>query len=88
MGVLPLWNHAHYCIIDATINMVPKLNGYEVAQRFKSEEWARSTVLVALTSWREEHDPERAESAGFDRYLLKPLQAGALQELLDSVPPR
>jgi PAS domain S-box-containing protein len=67
--------------------MMPKLNGYEVAQRLKSEEWARSALLVALTSWREEHDRELAESAGFDRHLLKPLQAGALQELLEALPP-
>jgi CheY-like chemotaxis protein len=65
--------------------MMPKLNGYEVAQRIKGEVWARSTLLVALTSWREEHDRERAESAGFDRHVLKPLQADALRELLGAV---
>lgn len=62
--------------------VMPKLNGYEVAQRLKSEEWARSTPLVALTGWREDHDRERSQSSGFDRYVLKPLQADALQELL------
>jgi PAS domain S-box-containing protein len=66
--------------------MTPKPNGYEVAQRMKGEEWARSTLLVALTSWREEHDRERAESTGFDRHVLKPLHADALQELLEEAP--
>lgn len=66
--------------------MMPKLNGYEVAQRLKSEQWARSALLVALTSWREDDHRERAQSAGFDRYVLKPLQGVSLQELLDAVP--
>lgn len=66
--------------------IMPKLNGYEVAQRLKSEDWARSTLLVALTSWREDSDRERAQTAGFDRYVLKPLQAETLRELLNAAP--
>lgn len=66
--------------------VMPKLSGYEVAQRLKSEEWARSTLLVALTGWREEHDRDRTRSAAFDRYVLKPLQADQLQELLNATP--
>lgn len=41
--------------------MMPRLNGYEVAQRLKSEHWARSALLVALTGWREGHYRERAQ---------------------------
>lgn len=68
--------------------IMPKLNGYEVAQRLKGEKWARSALLVALTSWREEHDGAQARSTGIDRYVLKPLQADQLQELLDAAPDR
>ena len=66
--------------------VMPKLNGYEVAQRLKGEKWARSALLVALTSWREEQEGAQAQSTGFDRYILKPLQADQLQELLDATP--
>lgn len=67
---------------------MPKLSGYEVAQRLRSEAWIRSTLIVALTSWRADQGAERARSAGFDRYILKPLETEALQELLDDLPGR
>jgi PAS domain S-box-containing protein len=66
--------------------VMPKLNGYEVAQRLKGEAWTASTLLVALTSWRDDHDQERAKAAGFHRHVLKPLQPEALQELLEATP--
>ena len=30
---------------------MPKMNGYEVARRFREQSWSRELVLVALTGW-------------------------------------
>jgi CheY-like chemotaxis protein len=71
---------------------MPKLHGYEVARRLRQEEGGRDMVLVALTGWGREEDRRRAEEAGFDGHLIKPVQASALRELLerlmDRTPPQ
>jgi CheY-like chemotaxis protein len=62
---------------------MPKLHGYDVARRFRQEEGGGEVVLVALTGWGREEDRRRAEEAGFDGHLIKPVQASALRELLE-----
>jgi CheY-like chemotaxis protein len=71
---------------------MPKLHGYDTARRFRQEEWGRAIVIVALTGWGREEDRRRAEEAGFDGHLTKPVQASDLRELverlLDRAPPQ
>lgn len=64
---------------------MPKLHGYDVARRLRQEKGGREIVLVALTGWGREEDRRRAEEAGFDGHLIKPVQASALRELLESL---
>ncbi len=71
---------------------MPKLHGYDTARRFRQEEWGKEIVLVALTGWGREEDRRRAEEAGFDGHLIKPVQVSALRQLLerllDRTPPQ
>ncbi len=62
---------------------MPKLHGYDTARRFRQEEWGKDIVLVALTGWGREEDRRRAEEAGFDGHLIKPVQVSALRQLLE-----
>ncbi|HUE12877.1 MAG TPA: response regulator [Planctomycetaceae bacterium] len=62
---------------------MPKLHGYDTARRFRQEEWGKDIVLVALTGWGREEDRRRAEEAGFDGHLIKPVQVSALRHLLE-----
>ncbi len=62
---------------------MPKLDGYETARRLRERPWSRSTQLFALTGWGQEEDRERARQAGFDRYLVKPVDPDALSQLLN-----
>jgi CheY-like chemotaxis protein len=62
---------------------MPKLHGYDVARRFRQDEGGRQMVLIALTGWGREEDRRRAEEAGFDGHLTKPVQASDLRELLE-----
>ena len=39
---------------------LPKLNGYEVAQRIRKEPWGRNVIIVALTGWGQEDDRRRS----------------------------
>ena len=60
---------------------LPKLNGYEVARRLRQEPWGASLTLIALTGWGQDEDKRRAQEAGFDQHLTKPVDAAALEKL-------
>jgi CheY-like chemotaxis protein len=62
---------------------MPMLHGYDTARRFRQEEWGREIVLIALTGWGREEDRRRAEEAGFDGHLTKPVQVSALRQMLE-----
>jgi signal transduction histidine kinase/ActR/RegA family two-component response regulator len=62
---------------------MPRLNGYDAAQRMRAAPWGQSMVLVALTGWGQEEDKRRAQVAGFDAHLVKPVDPTALTSLLN-----
>ena len=49
------------------------------------EPGSAAATLVALTGYGQEHDRERALEAGFDHYLVKPVDTAALIAVLDGV---
>ena len=80
---------------------LPGLDGYEIARRFRCESEARTAdaslgcdptrkrvLLVALTGYGQEEDRRRAEEAGFDHHLTKPVDLDALQALIACAGPR
>ena len=60
---------------------LPKLYGYDVAKRIRAAR-GRRVLLVAITGWGQEEDRRRAEEAGFDHHLTKPVQFDALLRLI------
>jgi CheY-like chemotaxis protein/anti-sigma regulatory factor (Ser/Thr protein kinase) len=67
---------------------MPKANGYEVASRVRASAWGRDIYLVALTGWGQESDKRRAEQAGFDMHLVKPVAPETIEEVLETLPAR
>jgi PAS domain S-box-containing protein len=61
---------------------MPRLDGYETARRITARPWAAATQIVAVTGWGQEADRQRAKEAGFHRHLVKPVDLGALQEVI------
>jgi two-component system, chemotaxis family, CheB/CheR fusion protein len=61
---------------------MPDMDGYEVAQRMRSEPWCESTWLVALTGWGLDEHKRRTKDAGFDQHLIKPADRAALEAIL------
>lgn len=61
---------------------LPKLNGYQVAQRIRQQPWSRDVILVALTGWGQDEDRRRSQEAGFDFHIVKPVELPAIEELL------
>jgi PAS domain S-box-containing protein len=63
---------------------MPGTNGYEVARALRRSQGPRVT-LVAVTGWGQEADRRRSSEAGFDHHLTKPVDPGALNNLLAQV---
>jgi CheY-like chemotaxis protein len=63
---------------------MPGLTGYEVAQAVRLEPWGREVTLIAVTGWGQPEDTRRAQDAGFDRHLVKPIDPAEVDRLLAS----
>ncbi len=62
--------------------MMPKMSGFEVCKRIKSDPQSRDTVVIMVTALNETSDVERAAECGTDDYLAKPVDRKALVELV------
>ncbi|MFL6711724.1 MAG: response regulator [Sulfurifustis sp.] len=71
--------HPNIAFVDVDL---PGMNGYEVAERLRRE-YGRQIRLFALTGFGQPADRERALKAGFDLHLVKPIDLGFLQKLLN-----
>ena len=67
---------------------LPKLDGYEVANRIRQQPTLKHIVLVAMTGYGLESDRERSKAAGFNHHLVKPAEFDKLQEILATVKPK
>jgi PAS domain S-box-containing protein len=63
---------------------MPGANGFEVARSIRQNR-GQDITLIALTGWGQEGDRRRAIEAGFDYHLTKPVDPGALNDLLVEV---
>jgi two-component system CheB/CheR fusion protein len=61
---------------------LPGMDGYEVAKMLRRQEGCDKVMLVAMTGYGQDEDRRRAQEAGFDRHLVKPVDPDVLQELL------
>ncbi|PKO66364.1 MAG: hypothetical protein CVU22_16095 [Betaproteobacteria bacterium HGW-Betaproteobacteria-16] len=61
---------------------MPKRDGYEVARQLRRSEDTREILLVAISGWGLETDKAIAEQAGFDHYLVKPVEPAELVKIL------
>ncbi|HEV2851939.1 MAG TPA: MEDS domain-containing protein [Thermoanaerobaculia bacterium] len=64
---------------------LPKVDGYEVARRLRLDPRNEGMTLVAVTGYGREEERDRGIAAGFHHYLVKPVDPGVLQALLDEI---
>ncbi|MCH7595554.1 MAG: response regulator [Planctomycetes bacterium] len=62
--------------------MMPKMSGFEVCKRIKSDPKTRDIIVVMVTALNEASDIERAAECGTDDYLSKPIERKALVDLV------
>ena len=61
---------------------LPGLNGYEVARAVRGDPALSHARIIAVTGSGQEQDREAAREAGFDQYLVKPIDLGFIESLL------
>ncbi|HEY1776852.1 MAG TPA: response regulator [Solirubrobacteraceae bacterium] len=65
---------------------MPELDGYEATRQIRIREGtARHTPVIAFTASTLQGDIDRCLQAGMDHYCGKPIEAGALDDVLDRV---
>jgi PAS domain S-box-containing protein len=67
---------------------MPGMSGYEVVQHLRAMPNTASSTIVAVTGWGSEADRMRAQKAGFDHHLVKPVETSAAQAILHAVSSR
>jgi pilus assembly protein CpaE len=72
------WSTEHPDLVLLDV-MLPKLDGYQVAQKIRAEEGAGHVPIIMLTAEKEVEQKVRGLRAGADDYLIKPFHP---QELL------
>jgi CheY-like chemotaxis protein len=61
---------------------LPRLDGYGVARAVRALPGGRDLHLVALTGYGQPEDRRRARDAGFDGFLVKPVDPESLSQVL------
>jgi two-component system CheB/CheR fusion protein len=61
---------------------MPGMTGYDVARRLRERPETRSALILAMTGWGQDEDRRRSQEAGFDQHLIKPLDPGKLEDLI------
>jgi signal transduction histidine kinase/ActR/RegA family two-component response regulator len=64
---------------------LPEMDGYDVAKRLKDLPAGTTPAIIALTGYGQPADRVRAASAGFDEFLVKPVEPEVLNGLLRSL---
>lgn len=69
----------HLILLDIAM---PRMDGIQVAQRIRSQAAVGEPVLAALTGFGTPQIKQECAAAGFDHYLLKPVEVVALDQLI------
>ena len=64
---------------------LPKLNGWEVAERIRRDDRHKGVIIIAVTGFGQTSDKVRSQDAGFNRHLVKPVEPAALLQLLATI---
>jgi len=64
---------------------LPRINGYEVAERIRAEPDYRRTLLVAVSGYGHEEHRLQSQRVGFDYHIVKPIDPPVLTGLLASL---
>jgi CheY-like chemotaxis protein len=95
--VIRLWGHdVHTAYDESAVDLatslrpdvilldiaMPRMDGHHVARRIRERTPADAPLIIAITGFHDETARQRALDAGFDDYLIKPVDLTTLGKLL------
>jgi CheY-like chemotaxis protein len=72
----------HLILLDV---MMPKLSGFEVCEKLKSDPKTKRIMVLMVTALNEHGDMERAVESGTDDFLSKPVNKEALVKRVENM---
>ncbi|CAN5380234.1 hypothetical protein BH11PLA2_BH11PLA2_44990 [soil metagenome] len=64
---------------------MPRMNGYDATRAIRNQPSQHRPHIIALTGWGQQEDRQQSKAAGCDDHLVKPVDADALQRVLQTV---
>jgi CheY-like chemotaxis protein len=61
---------------------MPRMDGHMMAREIRQRCSAKDVLIIAVTGFHDDAVRKRAQDAGFDHFLVKPVDTTALQKLL------
>lgn len=71
-------------LIISDIGLPGDIDGYDVAQTVRNDEELRSVYLIAMSGYGQPEDKAKAQNAGFDVHITKPVNINEIQQLIQS----
>jgi signal transduction histidine kinase/PleD family two-component response regulator len=81
---LRMVHQLHPLVVILDIGL-PRMNGFEVAERIRSVPEYRDILIVGVSGYGQEEHRLRSKQAGFDHHIIKPIELDALTSLLASL---
>lgn len=69
----------HVVLLDIGL---PKLNGHRITRRLRDLNEYRDALIIAITGFHDDANRLLSQEAGFDHYLIKPVDPSVLEKLL------
>ncbi len=64
---------------------LPGIDGYELARRLRASPQCSGAALIAVSGYGQQADRIRAQEAGFDHHLVKPVDPDKLAKLIEAL---
>lgn len=72
-------------VVVSDLGLPGAMDGFAFARAVRADQSLNEVVLIALSGYGQEEDRRRAREAGFDRFLVKPVDAVTIKSILDTV---
>lgn len=75
-------------VVVSDLGLPGDIDGFALARQLRADPSFQDTYLIALSGYGQDEDRRKAEAAGFDHHLVKPVDFAHLSQVLLAISPR